>query len=53
MRKRKSRMSERDIGQEILDGVREIKEHKAGVKTLRTHKLKRPAVHKDIRAKRS
>lgn len=44
-------MSERDIGQEILDGIREIKQHKAGVKTLRTHKLKRPAAPQDIRAK--
>jgi putative transcriptional regulator len=44
-------MSKRDIGQEILDGIREIKDHKAGLKTLRTHKLKRPAPPQDIRAR--
>jgi putative transcriptional regulator len=44
-------MSERDIGQEILEGIREIKDHKAGLKTLRTHKLAPPASPQDIRAK--
>jgi len=29
-------MSKRDIGQEILEGIREIKAHKAGEKNLRT-----------------
>ena len=33
-------MSKRDIGQEILEGIREVKAHKAGKKTLRTHTLK-------------
>jgi putative transcriptional regulator len=42
---------ERDIGQEILEGIREIKEHKAGRKTLRTHRLEGPASPQDIRAK--
>lgn len=44
-------MSERNIGQEILDGIREIKEHKAGRKTLRTNKLSAPASPQDIRAR--
>ena len=33
-------MSKRDIGQEILDGIREIKAFKAGQGGLRTHALK-------------
>ena len=33
-------MSERDIGQEILEGIREIKAHKAGKIELRTRELK-------------
>jgi putative transcriptional regulator len=44
-------MSKRDIGQEILDGIREIKAHKAGQKNLRTHTLKEPAPPQIIRAK--
>lgn len=44
-------MSERNIGQEILDGIREIKAYKAGQLTLRTHKLKRPAPPQRIRAR--
>jgi len=44
-------MSERNIGQEILDGVREIKEHKAGKKVLRTHSFKEPAPPQEIRTK--
>jgi putative transcriptional regulator len=44
-------MTKRDIGQEILDGVREIKAHKAGKKTLRTHLLTEPAPAQVIRAK--
>ncbi len=43
-------MSERDIGQEILEGIREIKSHKAGKKILRTHALKEPARPQAIRA---
>lgn len=44
-------MSERDIGQEILDGIREIKAHKAGSISLRVHTLKEPAPPQVIRAK--
>lgn len=43
-------MPERNIGQEILDGIREIKDHKAGLKTLRTHKPAPPSAPQDIRA---
>ena len=42
-------MAERDIGQEILDGIREIKAHKAGKGNLRTHHLKEPAPPQVIR----
>ena len=44
-------MSKRDIVQEILDGIREIKEYKAGEKTLRTHTLREPAPPQVIRAR--
>ncbi len=44
-------MSKRDIGQEILEGVQEIKAHKAGEKVLRTHTMKEPASVQTIRAK--
>ncbi len=44
-------MSDRDIGQEILDGIREIKAYKAGQGSLRTHKLKEPAPPQVIRAR--
>jgi putative transcriptional regulator len=44
-------MAERDIGQEILDGIRDIKAYKAGNKELRTHKLKEPAPPQEIRQK--
>lgn len=44
-------MSKRDIGQEILDGLREVKAHKAGMKKLRTHALREPASPQVIRAK--
>ncbi|MGZ9166203.1 MAG: helix-turn-helix domain-containing protein [Anaerolineales bacterium] len=44
-------MSKRDIGQEILDGIHEIKAHKAGRKKLRTHTLKEPAPPQVIRKK--
>jgi len=44
-------MSERDIGQEILEGIQEIKAHKAGKKTLRTHTLEAPAPVRVIRNK--
>ena len=44
-------MSERNIGMEILEGIREIKAYKAGRLALRTHKLKRPAPPQRIRAR--
>jgi putative transcriptional regulator len=44
-------MVKRDIGLEILEGIREIKAYKAGKKALRTHTLKRPASPQKIRAK--
>jgi len=43
-------MSNRDIGQEILEGIREVKAHKAGGQALRTHTLKEPAPPQVIRA---
>ena len=42
-------MSERDIGQEILEGIREIKAHKAGKVDLRTRALKDPSPPQSIR----
>ena len=44
-------MSKRDIGQEILEAIRDIKVYKAGEKTLHTHTLKEPAPPQVIRAK--
>jgi putative transcriptional regulator len=44
-------MSKRDIGQEILDGIREVKTYKTGKKTLRVHTLKQPASPKVIRTR--
>ena len=44
-------MSKRDIGMEILEGIREIKAYKAGKVTLRTHKLRQPAPPQRIRSK--
>ena len=44
-------MSKRDIGQEILEGIREVKAYKAGKKTLRAHTLKEPAPAQVIRAR--
>jgi putative transcriptional regulator len=48
---RKLKMSKRDIGQEILDGILEVKSHKAGEKILRTQPLTEPAPPQVIRAK--
>jgi putative transcriptional regulator len=48
---RKSKMSERNIGQEILEGIRDIKAHKAGKKALRFHTLKEPSPPQVIRAR--
>ena len=44
-------MSERDIGQEILEGIREIKAFKADKTTLRTRELSEPSSPKQIRKK--
>jgi putative transcriptional regulator len=44
-------MSTHDIGQEILEGIREIKVHKAGKTTLRIHTFTEPAPPQVIRAK--
>jgi putative transcriptional regulator len=42
-------MSERDIGDEILEGIREIKAHKAGQLKLRTRELSEPSTPQEIR----
>lgn len=42
-------MTERDIGLEILEGIREIKAFKAGQGDLRTRELKEPSPPQDIR----
>ena len=44
-------MSERDIGREILEGIREIKAYKAGEIELRTRELKEPSSPREIRLK--
>ena len=42
-------MAKRDLGQEILDGIREVKEYKAGKKVLHVRSLKAPSSPKVIR----
>lgn len=42
-------MAERDIGREILDGIREMKAYKAEKGNLRTHQLKEPPPPQIIR----
>ena len=44
-------MSERDIGQEILEGIREIKDFKKGNISLRTRVLNEPSTARKIREK--
>ncbi len=44
-------MSKRDIGTEILEGIREVKAYKAGKKVLRVRTLKQPASPRTIRTK--
>jgi putative transcriptional regulator len=44
-------MSKRDIGQEIIEGFRDVKAYKAGKKALRVHTLKEPAPPRVIRTK--
>jgi putative transcriptional regulator len=46
-------MSKRDIGTEILNGIREVKAFKAGKKSLRVHSFREPSPRKVIRAKLS
>jgi putative transcriptional regulator len=43
--------SKRDIGKEILNGIREVKAFKAGKKSLRIHSFRVPSPRKAIRAK--
>ena len=44
-------MSERDIGREILEGIREIKAFKEGKVKLVTRRLDNPSPPKEIRSK--
>jgi putative transcriptional regulator len=44
-------MSKRDIGQEILNGIREVKAFKAGKKSLRLRSFWEPSPRRVIRAK--
>ncbi|MFQ5900308.1 MAG: helix-turn-helix domain-containing protein [Thermodesulfobacteriota bacterium] len=44
-------MTERNIGLEILEGIKEIKVHKAGKIKLKTCELKEPSSPKSIRTK--
>lgn len=44
-------MGERDLGQEILDGIDEIKQFKNGGLALRAHELSEPSPPKEIRLK--
>ena len=43
--------TKREIGQEILDGARAIKAHKAGKRQLRTHRISEPSPPRQIRLK--
>ena len=43
-------MSKREIGQEILEGIIDVKAYKAGTKVLRVHTLKEPAPPQMIRS---
>ncbi len=44
-------MNNQDIGNEILDGLNEMKDHKKGKVTLRTTQLSEPSEPKVIRSK--
>lgn len=44
-------MTDRDIGLEILEGIRAIKAHKEGGPQLRTRTLSTPSAPQEIRAK--
>ena len=42
-------MSEREIGKEILEGIKEIKAYKAGKVNLKIRELREPATPQEIR----
>ena len=44
-------MTKRDLGQEVLDGIREIRAYKAGNLDLKTRAMKQPASAQEIRAR--
>lgn len=44
-------MTKRDIGKEILDGIRDVKAYKEGKKKLRTQTLSEPAPPRIIRTR--
>ena len=44
-------MGDRNLGEEILDGINEIKQFKNGKLALRAHELSEPSPPKDIRLK--
>ncbi len=44
-------MTKRDIGNEILDGIREVKAYKAGQRQLKTRTVKNPPSTKEIRSR--
>ena len=44
-------MNQRNIGQEILEGIREVKAHRTGEIALRMHEIKQPAPPQEIRAR--
>jgi putative transcriptional regulator len=44
-------MTKRDIGQEILEGIQDVKAYKVGKKVLHTHTLTLPAPPRVIRTK--
>ena len=44
-------MAKRDIGQEVLEGIRVVKDYKAGKMKLRVHTLKAPSPPQVIRKK--
>jgi putative transcriptional regulator len=44
-------MTKRDIGQEILEGIQDVKAYKAGKKALRVRTLRNPASPKVIRTR--
>ena len=51
IQKKEPKVPERNVGMEILEGIRDIKAHKAGKKMLRTRILKAPSPPQVIRAR--